>query len=180
MQSLSPKCHAQNTDCFWLYSINQLRCDITSTSRIPKYGDISKIRHVAAYGKGENIAFLVYASKTARSNIMKTFFWDMKGEIMQQFMHFGRALKKNYGARYVIPIFQEKKLKWLLWHSLSLGITLKRKINPKLRFNHIPFHRKVSQKNWHYLQIDGCSVFAHSDWCEITLILTDRHYTLYK
>ena len=24
-------------------------------------------------------------------------------------------------------------------------------------------------------QIDGCSVLAHSDWCEITLIFTDHH-----
>ena len=34
------------------------------------YGDISKNRHIAAYGKGANIAFLVYAHKTAKSYMM--------------------------------------------------------------------------------------------------------------
>ena len=34
---------------------------------VPIYGDISKNRHIAAYGKGANIAFLVYARKTAKS-----------------------------------------------------------------------------------------------------------------
>ena len=45
---------------------------------IPIYGDIFKNRHMVAYGKGANIAFLVYASKTAKSYMMKTFFWDRK------------------------------------------------------------------------------------------------------
>ena len=51
---------------------------------IPIYGDIPKNRHIAAYGKGANIAFLVYASKTAKSYVMETFFDNMTGEIMQQ------------------------------------------------------------------------------------------------
>ena len=61
---------------------------------VPIYGDISKNRHITAYGKGANIAFLVYARKTAKSYMMKTFSWDFKGEIMQQLIQFGRVLKK--------------------------------------------------------------------------------------
>ena len=41
--------------------------------------------------------FLCMRAKTQRATIyiMKTFFWDMKHEIMQQLIiHFGRALKK--------------------------------------------------------------------------------------
>ena len=34
---------------------------------VPIYGDIFKNRHIAAYEKGANIAFLVYAPKTAKS-----------------------------------------------------------------------------------------------------------------
>ena len=41
-----------------------------------------------------NIVFLVYASETAKSYMMKTYFWDMKGEIMQQLIQFDHALKK--------------------------------------------------------------------------------------
>ena len=37
---------------------------------VPIYGDISKNRHIVAYGKGANIAFLVYAHKTAKSYMM--------------------------------------------------------------------------------------------------------------
>ena len=61
---------------------------------VPIYGDISKNRHITAYGKDANIAFLVYARKTAKSYMMNTFSWDFKGEIMQQLIQFGRALKK--------------------------------------------------------------------------------------
>ena len=61
---------------------------------LPVYGDISKNRHISAYGKGANIALCMQA-KPQRVTFMKTFFWDMKGEIMQllQFKHFGWALK---------------------------------------------------------------------------------------
>ena len=37
---------------------------------VPIYGDISKNRHIAAYGKVANIAFLEYARKTAKSYMM--------------------------------------------------------------------------------------------------------------
>ena len=77
---------------------------------VPIYGDISKNRHITAYGKGANIAFLVYACKTAKSYMVKTFSWDFKGEIMQQLIQFGSSVKKNYDARYVIQFFNKKKL----------------------------------------------------------------------
>ena len=41
-----------------------------------------------------NIVFLVYVSKTAKSYMMKTYFWDMKGEIIQQLIQFDHALKR--------------------------------------------------------------------------------------
>ena len=72
----------------------------------------------------------------------------MKGEIMQQLKQFGLVLKKIMLQGMSYNFSRKKKLKWLLWHSLSLGnfIPLKRINNLKLRFNHIPIHRKVSKK----------------------------------
>ena len=71
---------------------------------IPFYGDIQlslymgiflKIDTLQPMEKVQKIAFLVYARKTAKSYMMKTFSWDFKGEIMQQLIQFGRALKKK-------------------------------------------------------------------------------------
>ena len=92
---------------------------------VPIYGDISKNRHITAYGKGANIAFLVYACKTAKSYMVKTFSWDFKGEIMQQLIQFGRALKK------------------IMMQGMSSNFSIKKKLSD---FCDIPYHLEYLYK----------------------------------